>query len=257
MIKFRLLQTGYNTAAFNMALDEVLINRIKNGDSLPSLRFYGWKPSAVSLGYFQSLEAEIDDKKCAELGIDIVRRQTGGGAVFHDQEVTYSVHIPLALDLVPKKILESYEKICQGIIAGLALINLEAKFAPLNDIVLGGQKISGNAQTRKQGIILQHGTILKAVDVDKMFDLLKVPDEKMKGKLISDVKQRLTSIDLHSDAKFSFQDIVDTLILGFKQVFPEVEFYEDSLTDEEKAEVEKLASQKYSTKAWNYHRQFI
>ena len=257
MIKFRLLQTGHNTAAFNMALDEVLINRIKNGTSLPSLRFYGWKPASISLGYFQSLEAEIDEKRCAELGIDIVRRQTGGGAVFHDQEITYSIHIPMALDLVPKKVLESYEKICQGIINGLARINLEAKFMPLNDIIVGGQKISGNAQTRKQGIILQHGTILKAVDVDKMFDILKVPDEKMKGKLISDIKQRVTSVDLHSGAKFSFQDVVDTLILGFKQAFPEVEFCEDSLTDAEKADTEILASQKYSTKAWNYHRQFI
>ncbi|MFA6991973.1 MAG: biotin/lipoate A/B protein ligase family protein [Candidatus Gracilibacteria bacterium] len=237
-----------------MALDEVLINRIKSGSSLPSLRFYGWKPSAVSIGYFQSLEAEVDDKKCEELGIDIVRRQTGGGAVFHDQEVTYSIHIPLTLDLVPKKVLESYEKICNGIIYGLAKINLDAKFIPLNDIVVGGQKISGNAQTRKQGIILQHGTILKAVDVDKMFDILKVPDEKMKGKLISDIKQRVTSVDLHSNSKFSFQDIVTTLISGFKQAFPEVEFSEDSLTDEEKAETEKLASQKYSTKDWNYQR---
>lgn len=254
MIKFRLLQTGHSTAAFNMALDEVLINRIKNGDSLPSLRFYGWKPSSVSLGYFQSLEAEVDDKKCAELGIDIVRRQTGGGAVFHDREITYSIHIPLALDLVPKKVLESYEKICQGIIYGLAQINLEAKFVPLNDITVGGQKISGNAQTRKQGIILQHGTILKAVDVDKMFDILKVPDEKMKGKLISDIKQRVTSVDLHSDSKFSFQDIVATLISGFKQAFPDVEFFEDSLTDEEKTETERLAGQKYATKGWNYQR---
>ena len=254
MIKFRLLQTGHNTAAFNMALDEVLINRIKNGTSLPSLRFYGWKPAAVSIGYFQSLEAEVDDKKCEELGMDIVRRQTGGGAVFHDQEITYSIHIPMSLGLVPQKVLESYEKICQGIVLGLAKINLEAKFVPLNDIIVGGQKISGNAQTRKQGIILQHGTILKAVDVDKMFDILKVPDEKMKGKLISDIKQRVTSIDLHSDAKFSFQNIVDILISGFAQAFSDVEFFEDSLTDEEKAEIETLASQKYSTKAWNYQR---
>jgi lipoate-protein ligase A len=87
-----------------------------------------------------------------------------------------------------------------------------------------------------------------------MFDVLKVPDEKMKGKLISDIKQRVTSINIHSDSKYSFQDIVDILIVGFKQAFPEVEFFTDSLTDEEKAETEILAAEKYSTKAWNYQR---
>lgn len=254
MTKFRLLQTGHKSAYENMALDEIMIERIKNGLSNPCLRFYGWKPAAVSVGYFQSLEAEVDAGRCAETGIDIVRRQTGGGAVFHDQEITYSIHIPLELNLVPQKILESYEKICQGIILGLAGIGLEAQFVPLNDIIVGGQKISGNAQTRKQGILLQHGTVLKAVDVDKMFDILKVPDEKMKGKLISQIKERVTSIDQHYGTELSFQDVVKTLISGFKQAFPEVDFYEDSLSEEENDLVQKLAMEKYRTKAWNYQR---
>lgn len=254
MTKFRLLQTGHSTATFNMALDEILIEKIKNGESLPSLRFYGWTPAAVSIGYFQSLKAEVDDQRCKELGLDIVRRQTGGGAVFHDQEVTYSIHIPMDLNIVPVKILESYEKICQGIIKGLAYLNLEAKFAPLNDIIVGTQKISGNAQTRKQGIILQHGTIIKTVDVDRMFEILKVPDEKMKGKLISDIKQRVSSIDQHSNSQFSFQDIVNALILGFKKAFPAIEFFEDSLSEEEKILTEELATSKYASQDWNYQR---
>lgn len=237
-----------------MALDEILVERIKNGDSDPSLRFYGWKPAAVSIGYFQAIESEVDCAKCEELGIDTVRRQTGGGAVFHDQEITYSIHIPLSLDIVPQNILESYMKVSEGIINGLAEIGLKAEFVPLNDIIVDGQKISGNAQTRKQGILIQHGTIIKSVDVDKMFDVLKVPDEKMKGKLISDVKQRVTSVDLHSNSELSFQDVVDALILGFKQAFPQIEFYEDSLSDEEIAEAEKLAAEKYETKAWKYQR---
>lgn len=258
MIDFRLLQTGHKSAAFNMALDEVLTERISAGLSKPSLRFYGWQPAAVSIGYFQSMEAEVDLQKCKEMNVDVVRRQTGGGAVLHDQEVTYSIHIPLELNLVPQKILDSYERICNGIIRGLANLDyglgLEAKFVPLNDIIVGGQKISGNAQTRKRGVLLQHGTILKGVDVDKMFELLKVPDEKMKGKLIESIKQRVTSIDLHTEAKLSWQDIVDTLILGFKQEFSEVDFVEESLTEEEIADIEKLAAEKYSTKNWNYQR---
>lgn len=267
MTKFRLLQTGYNTAAFNMALDEVLIDRIARGQSAPALRFYRWQPSAISIGYFQSLESEVDTAKCQELGVDVVRRQTGGGAVFHDDEVTYSMHVPLVLKLLPEQILDSYAKICGAIISGLQQINITAHFAPINDIVVASptlkhpetgqpvmQKISGNAQTRKQGILLQHGTILKSVNVEKMFDLLKVPDEKLKGKLITDIKQRVTSIDDYLGQQVSFEKIVEALIFGFRQGFSEGEFEEDSLTAAEIAEATALAQEKYATMPWNYQR---
>lgn len=232
-----------------MALDEFLLTK-----NQPVLRFYGWEPAAVSIGYFQSIEAEVDLDKCEEFGIDVVRRQTGGGAVLHDDEVTYSIHIPVDAKMVPEKILDSYEFICQGVIRGLAGLGLEAKFVPLNDIIVGGQKISGNAQTRRGGMILQHGTILKGVDVDKMFDLLKVPDEKMKGKLIEQIKDRVTAIDRHADGELLFQDIVDSLIEGFSSQFEGCTFISDSLTEEEIAEVETLASKKYLARDWNFQR---
>jgi len=254
MQRFRLLQTKFNTAAFNMALDEVLIKKISSGEVDPSLRFYGWKPAAVSIGYFQSLQAEVDEEKCRERGVDIVRRQTGGGAVFHDKEVTYSMHIPLTLNLVPEKILDSYQRICGGIIRGLTAFNLSAQFVPLNDIIVGGKKISGNAQTRKQGVLLQHGTILQSVDVDKMFDLLKVPDEKMKGKLITVIKERVTSIEQQAGKAIEFQSIVDALIDGFKKDFAAVEFYDDGLSEEETELARKLAEEKYAGGQWNYQR---
>jgi lipoate---protein ligase len=254
MTDFRLLQTGHKSAAFNMALDEVLVNRVRSGQSKPSLRLYGWQPAAVSIGYFQSLEVEVDTKRCEELNIDVVRRQTGGGAVFHDDEVTYSMHIPLELGLVPVKVLDSYSRICQGIIKGLAPLDIEAQFVPLNDIIANGKKISGNAQTRKQGVLLQHGTILTGVDVDKMFDLLKVPDEKMKGKLISSIKERVTSIAQLTGTEVVYQDIVDTLVAGFKEEFSEINFVEDEMTAEEIDETEKLATNKYGAHDWNYQR---
>lgn len=248
------MQTGHQSAPYNMALDEVLTNRIANGKSQPALRFYGWEPAAVSIGYFQSLCAEVDEQKCKELKIDVVRRQTGGGAVFHDAEVTYSMHIPLNLSLVPNKILDSYEKICGGVIKGLSELSLDAQFVPLNDIVVNGKKISGNAQTRKQGIILQHGTILTNVDVDKMFDVLKVPDEKMKGKLISTIKERVTSITHQTNGPRTFQEVVDALVTGFKNEFPEVTFETGDLSNEELLEVQELMKSKYSQESWNYKR---
>ncbi|MFA5996004.1 MAG: biotin/lipoate A/B protein ligase family protein [Patescibacteria group bacterium] len=254
MITFRLLKTNHNSAAFNMALDEILLERINQGLAQPCLRFYGWQPAAISIGYFQSLTAEVNVQRCQELGIDIVRRQTGGGAVFHDQEVTYSIHLPLALNLVPVKILDSYQRICQAIIIGLAEFNLTAQFVPLNDIVVHGKKISGNAQTRKKGIILQHGTILREVDVDKMFELLKVPNEKLKDKLISDVKQRVIGINQITAKPYTYAEVVAALIKGFKQEFSEIEFKADTLTTAEIELAQQLAVEKYSNNNWTNQR---
>ncbi len=257
-MKIRLLQTGHQSAAFNMALDEVLIERIAQGKSMPSLRFYGWSPRAVSIGYFQSLESEVDLEECKKQGVDFIRRQTGGGAVFHDEEVTYSIHLPIDQNVVSRKIADSYREICAGLLKGLKLMNIEASFAGLNDIIVltevGPKKISGNAQTRKKGIILQHGTLLKQVDVDKMFSLLKVPDEKMKGKLITQIKERVTSVEKFLGREIEFESIVQHLIKGFESAFSNFEFVEDSLTEEENALVQQLMSEKYQSKDWNYLR---
>lgn len=260
-MKFRLLQTGYNSAAHNMALDEAVLGHIAKGESPPTLRFYGWNPAAISIGYFQSLEEEIDSEACKKYGVDFVRRITGGGAVFHEHEITYSIHIPesTAAELkIPSGILESYKKICGGILKGLAMLGLNAQFVPLNDIIIlqNGipKKISGNAQTRKKGIILQHGTILLKVDVDKMFELLKVPSEKLKGKLIEDVKQRVTGLSQALGRSVSFEEVLAVLQKGFAEEFPTVQFEEGELKESEKALLEKLKTEKYGADEWNKKR---
>ncbi len=192
--EFRLLSTGFHDAAFNMGLDEALLYRVAAGASLPVLRLYGWTPPAISLGYFQGLEEEVDIEACRREGIDIVRRITGGGAVFHHHELTYSVVLPLSHPLAAPAIIDSYRILCSGIIEGLHTLGIEAEFAPINDIVSHGKKISGNAQTRKHGCILQHGTILLDVNPDLMFRLLKVPAEKNRGRLIEDIRSRVTCL---------------------------------------------------------------
>ena len=136
-------------------------------DSVPVLRLYGWKPSAVSIGYFQSLEEEVDVKKCKKAGIDVVRRLTGGGAVLHEHELTYS----FITKVYPTNIMESYRLICEPVVMCLKNLGLDAKFSPLNDIIVGDKKVSGNAQTRRKNTLLQHGTILLDVDVEKMFSV--------------------------------------------------------------------------------------
>ncbi|MBM3282248.1 MAG: lipoate--protein ligase family protein [Candidatus Diapherotrites archaeon] len=229
----------------NMALDEACAHEVILGNVSPTIRFYRWKPSAVTIGYFQSLEQEVDVKECAKQGVDIVRRRTGGGAVYHDYagEITYSVIAPEKM--FANNIVESYQQVAEWIIAGLGKLNVKAEFVPINDLVVSGKKISGNAQTRRSGILQMHGTILCDVDVDKMFSLLRVPDEKMKGKTITMVKERVTSLKQHGADDYT--KIYHALHEGFIE---NKKITEGKWTKEEKQNAQILAEEKYSAQKW-------
>ncbi len=237
----RFLQTGARSAAFNMGLDEVLMGRVKPEE--PILRFYSWKPAAVSIGNFQKLEDEVDLAACKKHGVDVVRRITGGGAVFHDAEITYS----FITREYPAHIIDSYKWICGGVILGLANLGIEAQFVPINDIVVGQKKVSGNAQTRKKGVLLQHGTILLDVDVERMFSLLKVPNEKMRDKLVQNVKERV------SGTGKGFEETALALQDGFESALKS-RLSESRVSADEQYAAEKLAQEKYASRAWNYLR---
>ncbi len=251
--QWRLLKTNYSTAFTNMAIDRAVLVASSKEKIMPTVRFYGWKPSAISIGYFQSLEGEVDLNICRKLGVDYVRRITGGGAVYHEEELTYSIVIPETHPQIPKNILRSYGKICGAVIKGLEYLGIESNYAPINDIITGGKKISGNAQTRKEKIVLQHGTILTDVDVDKMFSVLKVPNEKIKNKLIADVKQRVTSIKHVLGKEVHFEDVAEAMKIGFEKEF-DVELIEETLSEEEKELTSKFEKECFSLKDWNHRR---
>jgi lipoate-protein ligase A len=234
-----------------MAIDKAILVACSKAKAPPTVRFYTWKPPAVSIGYFQSLKEEVDIDACKDLGVEFVRRITGGGAVFHDKELTYSIIIPETNLKVPKNILESYRRICGAVIKGLKQLWIESKYAPINDIIVNNKKISGSAQTRKLKTVLQHGTILLDVDVDKMFRLLKVPNEKIKDKMIADVKQRVTSIKHVSGNFVSFSDVTDAMQTGFEQEFG-IELVSGILTKEEIDLAKKFEKECFSTNNWNY-----
>lgn len=247
---WRYIPTETHSAAMNMALDEACLTHMSEGKVPPTIRFYRWQPSAISIGYFQNLQREVDTKVCQELGVDIVRRQTGGGAVYHDHdgELTYSVLAPA--ENFPKNIIKSYEEICSWIIDALSRLKIDSEFVPINDIVTNGKKISGNAQTRKKGILLQHGTILYQVDVKKMFSMLLVPDEKIRDKMIAVVEERVTSV-VHQKPEVTFADLEQ----AFADAFLEgKEFQVGSWTESELQLAEQLAKEKYGAEAWNLHR---
>lgn len=250
-MKFRLVKTGFNSAFYNMGLDQALSESVREGGD-PVLRFYGWSPTAISIGYFQKIEEEVDLEKCKNLGIDTVRRITGGGAVFHDKELTYSFILPVDCGLVRKPILESYEDICQGIIEGGKSLDLDIQFVPLNDLILGGKKISGNAQTRRGGVILQHGTILLDVDVEKMFSLLLIRDEKIRDKMIAVISERVTSLSNVLGREFRFEEAEDVFVNGFERAFSGVEFYESEVSEEEHEKALKYAEETYGSDEWRF-----
>ncbi len=198
-MKWRIIELEENGAYFNMAIDQAIMEEVKLGKSDPTIRFYRWKPSAVSIGRFQSMDDEVNVKRCTDLGISCVRRITGGGAVYHDYngEITYS--IIGSEEYFPKGIRESYALICGWIVDAMANIGIKAEFAPINDIVVDGKKISGNAQTRRDGILLQHGTVLYKLGISTMFEVLKISKEKISDKLIKNVEERVTCVSRHSD----------------------------------------------------------
>jgi lipoate-protein ligase A len=240
--QIRVLETGRNPGAWNMALDEALLMNCVDYDT-PILRLYGWQPPCVSIGYFQSMEEEVDVIKCSNMGVDVIRRITGGGAVLHEFELTYS----FITKTYPENIMESYELICEPVVLCLNRLGYNAKYVPLNDIVVDNKKVSGNAQTRKNNTLLQHGTILLAVDIDKMFSMLKVPSEKIKDKMINDVKARVTGINK------SFKEVASNLKESFAERFG-AQVIIDTPSRKEEEDTEELAIQKYSSSQWNWRR---
>ncbi|MFB6282310.1 MAG: biotin/lipoate A/B protein ligase family protein [Halobacteria archaeon] len=246
MTEWRLMPFGTRDAYLNMALDEAVSESVSRGDSAPTFRLYRWSPSAVSIGYFQSLENEVDVGNCEEDGVDYVRRRTGGGAVYHDYdgEITYSVAAPL--DLYSDDLTESYREICGRVVDALDELGIDGEFEPINDIVVGGKKISGNAQTRRKGVLLQHGTLLQKVDPEEMFRYLKPDVEKVTDKHVAGVEERVTSIQRESDAEM--EDTVDAL----KNAFLEGrEYVEEGPRELELERAQELAEERYFSADWN------
>ncbi|MFH0876015.1 MAG: biotin/lipoate A/B protein ligase family protein [archaeon] len=248
-MNWRLIIDTPHDAFLNMGIDYALLKLNK----IPTLRLYQWNPAAVSIGYFQGMAEEIDIEKCDSLGINYVRRITGGGAVFHDTELTYSLTIPEDNKYISKDLHKSYEEICGAVIKSLYLIEINAEYVPLNDIITNGKKISGCAQTRKEKKILQHGTMLIDVDVEKMFSILKVPNEKLKGKMISDVKERVTSINAVLGRNITFEELHEAFENGFAKYF-NIRFEKTELTNEELTLGKKIAEEQFKCKTWNYLR---
>lgn len=246
---WRLISFVRNNAALNMGIDEAVSEAVALGTSPPTIRFYGWEPSAVSIGCFQRLRDEVDLGECARRGIDVVRRRTGGGCVYHDREgeITYSVIAPE--EAMGRDIHATYREVCGWVINALAALGISAQYSPLNDVTVGGKKVSGCAQTRREGVVLQHGTVLFSLDLDSMYSVLRVNKKKSEDKGIDDPRERVTSIAMNSSASF------DELLACLQRSFcGDKEWVPGHLGPGERSRASILSISRYEDEAWTLLR---
>lgn len=263
---WRLLQTPPLPGALNMAIDHTLLETYPLHPQ-PTLRFYRWKPASVSLGVAQRLARDVDQAACAELGIDVVRRPTGGRAILHDQEVTYALVIAVNHPLIGgSSVVEAYRAISTALCAGLAALGIAAELAPrakrqqaqsaacfdrLSDyeITVGGRKLVGSAQARRHGVLLQHGTLLQHADLQRLSRVLRLPPALSEAQLA----QRLVALDETLAEPPSFEAVVAALIGGLEQTWP-VQLTPGALTHHEQQRAAELVRDVYANPAWTARR---
>ncbi len=266
----------YHSPAFNMALDEALLDWHSEGKIPPTLRFYGWNPATLSLGYFQKIHQEINEEKVKEHGLGLVRRITGGRAVLHDQELTYNLVISENYPNIPKTVTEAYRFISQGLLVGFQELGLNAYFSvpeskedkeqlknPRSaicfdapswyELVVEDRKVAGSAQTRQKGVILQHGSILLELDEEKLFDVFQYPNERVKERLQRNFKNKAVAINQIADRKIELQEVIEAFKIGFEKGL-NIELKPYQLTEEQLIYVQELAINKYNHDSWTYMR---
>jgi lipoate---protein ligase len=255
MDTWRLLPLETKNAALNMAIDEAILNARVAGRVPNTLRFYRWQPSALSVGKNQNPEAEVYLDAAEQLGVDVVRRISGGGTVYHDfeGEVTYSVTAKTS-DFGTGDITAVYFKIYEAITDALRLLGIPADFSNGDakncpNLTVNGKKISGSSQTITRGVVLQHGTLLRGVDLPKMFTLLKLKNASC-TQAADIAKRKITSIQNELGHSVNAETIANALAQGFKAIL-KIQLEEGKLTHNEMNLANKLYKEKYSTKEWN------
>jgi lipoyl(octanoyl) transferase len=246
-MNWRFENTGIRSGVFNMEYDVSLAQAMVDGAGSPTIRVYAWKPYAVSLGWNQSMD-EIDHVKALALGIDVVRRPTGGRAILHSEELTYSV----IMRAEGKKILSVYDDISRALVAGLSDLGVPAaieksqpNFPSLYrtasaaacfsstgryEIKCNGKKLVGSAQRRYaaengEEIVLQHGSILIGSDHKRIVEFLNLPAEKERDVLRRELNEKTTELSTILNRSITFEEVADAILKGFQKAWsitPEV-----------------------------------
>ncbi|WP_154750189.1 biotin/lipoate A/B protein ligase family protein [Planomicrobium sp. YIM 101495] len=264
------IDSGYQTPAYNMAMDETLLHWHSDGRIPPVLRFYGWAPAGVSIGFFQGVNGVINVDNAARAGIPLVRRLTGGQAVLHEHELTYSIFVSEDDPKMPKTVKEAYLELSKGLKEGYQRLGISAEFALPADgekggsancfekpswyeLTIDGKKAAGSAQTRKGGVILQHGSVPLKINEEKLFDLFVYPNEEVKARAKQAFKNRAIAINDYLAEEVGIEEVKQAFYKGFETGLG-VHLLPAQLPEALLADVSELVK-KYESEEWNYLRE--
>ncbi|HTP12404.1 MAG TPA: lipoate--protein ligase family protein [Bacteroidota bacterium] len=238
---WQFLDTGFHAGAYNMDLDEKLVRSLADGSGRPTIRVYGWNPPAISLGWNQRME-EIDAAQAAADGIDVVRRPTGGRAILHSEELTYSVTITSG----GKNVLAVYNDISRALVCGLRSLGADVSLEKVQphfptlyqspsssacfsssaryEIQAGGRKLVGSAQRRFAGpdghdVVLQHGSLLLGGDHKRLVRYLRTENEPAREKLAADMETKTIDLSGVVGRPVSFEEAADAVRTGFEEAW--------------------------------------
>lgn len=264
LAEWRLIEDEFHDGAWNMAVDEAILRSIAGGDSPATLRLYGWRPACVSLGRGQPADV-VDWQACEADGVACVRRATGGRAILHRNDVTYSICLPLNDPRARGDVTESYRRLSEGLAEGVSLLGVSVERASAGEngtepsaacfdasagyeIVCRGRKLLGSAQLRSHGALLQHGSLLLYGDVGAVVDFLALSGEE-RGALRARLRQAALTLEEAAGRRFSFREVADALQRGIGRAL-NVHLERGRLEVTERRMAAELAETKYAKIAW-------
>ncbi len=264
---YRFLNTHTQNAALNMAIDEAVLLHHLRGEAPPTLRVFRWSTPAISLGRFQSIEREIARDACDQQGVELVRRPTGGRAVYHRDEFTYSLVIGKRYG-VPSGVVAAYAYLAQGLQAALDLLGVHAELSDEHvsknpsaacfasstqaDLTSGGFKLIGSAQVWKDDALLQQGSLPLDDRSAEFFAMLRFPNEAAREEALDAYRQKTTP--LHTFAPQStWDDVARAFRAGFGAALQN-EFVEGTLSASEWELARRLEQDKYRKLEWRKER---
>ena len=245
---WELIPIALEAPAMNVALDEVMTRTIGVGLRKPTLRIWGWAASCVVLGRFQSARNEVQLDNARELGVGLVRRISGGGAMFIEPElaITWSLYVPPAF-VEGLSFPQSYAFLDSWVVRALRELGMDAWYAPLNDITSAGGKIGGAAQARRFGGVLHHTTMAYDMNVPTMLRVLRIGQEKLSDKGLRSADKRVGP--LRQQTSLPRAAIIDFMTEQFIELTGAIP---GSVTHDERAEAEELARTKFGTDDWTF-----
>lgn len=277
---WRYVRSGACAPDYNMAADEAMMRAVGAGEAPPTLRFFRWDPATLSIGYFQKAADEVRLDEVKARGIGFVRRPTGGRAVLHDAEVTYSIVVPENYPGLPSSVTESYRVLSEGLVHGFRTLGLDAEMVSLSseeekakyasagsaacfdspswyELVVDGRKVAGSAQLRKHGAVLQHGSILLDMDVELLFELLQFRTERLRDRLRASFAEKAAAINELRGARglprVDAAAAEEAFAAGWAEALG-VSLAPGALSPAEAAETARLAAEKYGAAEWNLRR---